>query len=66
MADDSRGVPPVDPLLAAEVAKLPPEAEAVFQERAAILEYEAGFPRAEAEARALAETLRWLQDRRAK
>ena len=48
---------PLDRDVAEAVAGLPPDQREAFEERAAILEYDAGFPRRMAERRALAEVL---------
>lgn len=48
---------PLDRDVAEALAGLTPEQREAFEERAAILEYDAGFPRRTAERRALAEVL---------
>lgn len=45
---------PLDPLVAREVALLDESDREAFEERAAIMEYDGGLPRREAERRALA------------
>lgn len=51
--ENGAGVPGLDPTLEALCSGLPPEdAQALREERAAILEYEAGLSREEAERRA--------------
>ena len=48
---------PLDRDVAEALAGLTPDQREAFEERAAILEYDAGFPRRTAERRALAEVL---------
>ena len=48
---------PLDRDVAEALAGLTPEQREAFEERAAILEYDAGFPRRTAERRALVEVL---------
>ncbi|WP_374429513.1 hypothetical protein [Ideonella dechloratans] len=54
---NERYVTPLDARVAREVAKLDLAERESFEERAAIMEYEGGMPRREAEQRALAEVL---------
>lgn len=62
MCDDY--LPPLDPDLAAAFRALSSEAQEYFSERAAVIQWDGGFSRAEAEVRAMAETRTW-QERRA-
>lgn len=66
MTHRPRGLLPEDASLAAAVAALPVEAEERFQERAAILEFDAGYTRAQAEATALLEIQKSLRKRKGK
>lgn len=59
-------LPPLDPDVANVIITLSDTGKEFWSERAAILEFEAGFTRQEAEAAALVETLRWLRNGRAK
>lgn len=51
-----RWQPPIDASIARAVARLNPGQREFFEERAGILEFDAGLPRAEAERQALAQT----------
>lgn len=55
--------PPLNPALAVKVEALDDDAQEFFQERAAIRQHEAGMARADAEAAAWADTLRYLEQR---
>lgn len=59
-------LPPLDHAVANTVNTLSDTGKEFWSERAAILEFEAGFTRREAEAAALVETLRWLRSGLAK
>ena len=59
----SRPSPAAPP--AARAVDLPPDWHVQWDERAAILEYDGGFPRERAEAAALAEILREMEQARA-
>lgn len=54
---------PMDPAVAEAYDRLSPLGKEFYQERAAILEFESGLPRKEAEAEALTQTHEWLRDR---
>ena len=58
-------VRPSDPEVARAYDQLPHTGKEFFQERSAILEYESGLTRIEAEAEALVQTRAWLKDREA-
>ncbi len=51
---------PIDPDIALWVSTLDANARELFEERAAIREYDGGLSRAEAEAAARNDVLRWL------
>jgi hypothetical protein len=53
---------PVDPDIANWVATLNDDARELFEERAAIREYDGGLSRQDAEAKARADVLRWLSN----
>lgn len=52
--DSDNYLQPLDPQVAREVARLDESDREAFEERAAIMEYDGGLPRREAERRALA------------
>ena len=60
---EQKYVTPLSPDVADAFAALSEDAKEFFSERAAILEFDAGFSRQQAETSALVETLRWLKTR---
>lgn len=55
--------PPLDPKLAIKVDALDDTAQEFFQERSGVRQYDGGLSRAEAEAAAWEDTLRYLEQR---
>lgn len=63
MDTEPQYVPPLDPEVAKVFDTLSDVGKCFWTERSAIIEFEAGYTRREAEAMALVETLHWLRDR---